>query len=159
MQIRRLRTGEETAVLAAAGLFDDPPDPEAVRRYLADDRNVFYLAFEGKTAVGFLRGTALGQLKSPRHQMFLYEVGVDPPFRRRGVAHAMIERLLQECRERGFEEVFVFTDPANEPAVGLYRSTGAVTETPADRMFVYQLGGPARQGANSMRRAPTDTDV
>ncbi|NNN18097.1 MAG: GNAT family N-acetyltransferase [Thermoplasmata archaeon] len=46
---------------------------------------------------------------------------------RRGVADELIRWLLNYCRERGFEEVFVLTDPANEAAVTLYQSTGAVT--------------------------------
>lgn len=74
--------------------------------------------------------------------MFLYEVGVVEEFRRRGIGGELIQWLLRYCRDRGFEEIFVFTDPDNAPAVNLYRSTGAVTETPADRMFVYQLHTP-----------------
>ena len=144
MEIRRLGPGEEWQVLRAAPLLDQPPDPAAVRSYLADGRNVFLLAYERERAVGFLRGTELGQLKSTRKQMFLYEIAVDPGYHRRGIGRALVRELLRDCRERGLEEVFVFTDPANEPAVALYRSTGVVTETPADRMFVYQLIlGPA----------------
>ncbi len=139
MRVRRLLSGDELAVLHAAHLFDEPPGLAAVRAYLSDDRNVLLLAFEGSEAVGFVRGTELLQLASRRRQMFVYEIGVDKPFRRRGVATALIKALLQDCRERGFEEAFVFTDPANVPAVELYRSTGALTETPADRMFVYPL--------------------
>jgi ribosomal protein S18 acetylase RimI-like enzyme len=114
-------------------------DLPAVREYLADTRNLLLVAFEGSEALGYLRGTELLQLNSRRKQMFLYDIGVDEGFRRRGVGKALISALLRDCRERGFEEVFVFTDPANLAAVGLYQSTGAVTETPGDRMFVYQL--------------------
>jgi aminoglycoside 3-N-acetyltransferase I len=115
-----------------------------VASYLRDERNVFLLASEKARAVGFLRGTELGQLHSERKQMFLYEIAVDESCRRRGIGRALVNALLDFCRMRGFEEAFVFTDPANQPAVNLYRSTGAVTETPADRMFVYQFGGRAR---------------
>jgi len=140
MRIRRLLPGDELAVLHAGYLFDEPEvDVTAVRAYLADARNVFLIAFEGSEALGFLRGTELLQLSSRRKQMFLYEIGVDKEFRRRGVGKALVNALLSDCRERGFEEVFVFTNPANLPAVALYRSTGATTETPADRMFVYPL--------------------
>lgn len=139
MDVRRLGVRDVEAVLRARPLFDEPPDPSAVEAYLRDERNVFLLAEEGVESVGFLRGTELGQLKSSRRQMFLYEIAVAENSRRRGVGRALIERLLRDCRERDFEEVFVFTDPSNEAAVRLYRSTGANTETPADRMFVYPI--------------------
>jgi len=140
VQIRHILSGEEPEVLRSGHLFGRaPPDPEAVRTYLADVRNVLLLAFEGNEPVGFLRATELAQLTSRRRQMFLYEIGVDEGFRRRGVGKALVNALLTDCRARGFAEVFVLTDPANVAAVALYRATGAVTETPADRMFVYPL--------------------
>jgi ribosomal protein S18 acetylase RimI-like enzyme len=139
VRIRRLRVGDEGELVRSPTRFDEPADPGAGRDYLADPRNVFLMAYEGEIAVGFVRGTELGQLKSRQKQMFLYEIAVDERVRRRGVARALVEELLAYCRASGFEEAFVFTDPSNVAAVGLYRSTGAVTETPADRMFVYRL--------------------
>lgn len=139
MRVGIVTPGQEAGILGARELFDEPPDPAAVTSYLQDESNLFLLATEGPVAIGFLRGTALGQLKSGRRQFFLYEIAVAPAFRRRGVGRALVRELLGWCRARSFEEVFVFTDPANAAAVGLYRSTGAVTETPADRMFVYLL--------------------
>jgi ribosomal protein S18 acetylase RimI-like enzyme len=140
VRIRRILPGEELAVLHAGYLFDTgTPELPAVRAYLADLRNVLLFAFEGSEALGFLRATELLQLSSRRKQMFLYEIAVDEDFRRHGIGKALINTLLKDCRERGFEEVFVFTDPANVAAVELYRSAGAVTETPADRMYVFSL--------------------
>jgi aminoglycoside 3-N-acetyltransferase I len=142
--IRRLGPGDTPQVLGAAALFDEPPDPGAVRAYLADDRNVFLIAYDEAEAVGFLRGTSLGQLKSSRRQMFLYEVAVEAAYRRRGIATQLVRELIQYCQAHGFEEMFVFTDdPANVAAERLYRATGAVTETPGDRMYVYRLVGPS----------------
>jgi len=139
MRVRRLVLGDELAVLRAGHLFEETPDLAAVRAYLANERNLLLFAFEGSIALGYLRGTELQQLKSRRKQMFLYEVAVDEAYRRQGVGTALIQALLQDCRERGFEEAFVLTDPSNRAAVELYRSTGALTETAADRMFVYPL--------------------
>jgi len=139
MRVRRLVPGDELVILRAAHLFEENPEISAVRSYLADERNVLLAAFEGSDVVGVLRGTELLQLKSRRKQMFLYELMVDEPFRRRGIGTAMIEALLRDCRERGFGEVFVLTDPGNATAVRLFQSTGALTETPADRMYVYPL--------------------
>jgi len=140
VQIRRILPGKELTVLEASHLFDHGrPERASVRTYLADPHNRLLFAFERGTAVGFLRATELLQLTSHRKQMFLYEISVDEKFRQRGIGKALVQALLKDCRERGFAEVFVFTDPANAAAVALYRSTGAVTETPADRMFVYPL--------------------
>jgi len=139
MRVRRLVRGDEETVRAAGALFDRPPSPPAVRAYLTDERNVFFVAEDAGKAVGFLRGTGLLQVDTRRKQMFLYEIGVAPAYRRRGVGRQLIRALIRYCRSRGFEEAFVFTDPKNRAAVGLYRSTGARTETPADRMFVYRL--------------------
>lgn len=128
------------AVVRADHLFDHGrPDPVAVRSYLADLRNVLLFAFEGSEALGYLRATELEQLTTRRKQMFLYEIAVGAASRRHGVGKALVNSLLNDCRERGFEEAFVLTDPANVAAVALYRSTGAITETPADRMYVYPL--------------------
>ena len=140
IRVARMRPADTTRLAKAVnGLLDAPPDLGALRRYLADPRNVFLLASVGAKTVGFLRGTSLGQVHTRRPQMFLYEVGVGPAFRRRGVGRALVEHLLVYCRARRFDEVFVFTDPGNRPAVALYRGTGAITETPRDRMFVYRL--------------------
>lgn len=150
MPVRRILPGDERTVLRADRLFDRrKPDPDAVRSFLADRRNVLLFAFARRKAVGYLRATELRQLSTRHPQMFLYEITVEEAFRRQGVGKALVNTLLQYCRERGFEEVFVLTDPANVAAVALYRSTGAVTETPADRMFVYPLGPALEPAARS----------
>lgn len=157
MRIRALQARDAHLLTRANALFDDPTDPVAATRYLADRANLFLLALDDGEPVGFLRGTGLRQLSTRRRQMFLYEIAVAPSHQRRGIARALIERMLRYCRARHFDEVFVFTDPSNGPAVGLYRSTGAVTETPADRMFVYSLRRPAahpERGPRERTRGP-----
>ncbi|MCI4360382.1 MAG: GNAT family N-acetyltransferase [Thermoplasmata archaeon] len=138
--VQRLGVGEEGEILRARALFDEPPDPQAARTYLQDERNVFFLAYHRAVPVGFLRGSALGQISTERRQMFLYEIAVGEAYRRRGIGRALVEALLRFCREGRFAEVFVFTDdPGNRAAEELYRATGGVTETVGDRMFVYRL--------------------
>jgi ribosomal protein S18 acetylase RimI-like enzyme len=79
------------------------------------------------------------QTRTPRPQFFLYEIGVAPSARLRGVGKALVERMLDYARRWGCEEAFVLTSPSNRAAVALYRSTGGRTETPGDRMYVYPL--------------------
>lgn len=153
--VRRVGPRQFASLRQAAHLLDRPVDARAARAYLKDRRNVLLVAYDGATAVGFLRGTQLGRLDSPRDQMFLYEVGVRPVARRRGFGRRLVEALLRYCRDRGFQEVFVLADPRNTAAVRLYRSTGARPETRADRMFVYRLRstGPAGRRTGSGRPA------
>jgi ribosomal protein S18 acetylase RimI-like enzyme len=143
--VRAARAEGVEAVLRAASLFDSPPNPDALRRYLADDRNLLLLAYEEGEAAGFLRGTALGQVATPRPQMFLYEIDVAPAFRRHGVARTLIEWLLAYCRDGGFEEVFVLTEATNTAAIRLYESTGGRPESPGERMFVYKFDESGRR--------------
>lgn len=148
IQVRRLGV-RHLPLLVGLGrsLFDGPADPTALRSYLADPRNLFLVATVGGVGAGFLRGTTLRQLHTRRPQMFLYEIGVARRFRRQGVGEALMHRLLRYCREHRYDEVFVLTQPTNRAAVRLYRSTGAVTETPGDRMFVYRLTPRRRRPA------------
>ena len=146
--MRRARAG---TVVAARELFDRPLDLRATRRYLAEERNLFLLATEAGRPIGFLRGTLLRQLRTRRAQFFLYEIGVAPRARRRGVATALVRRMLGYARRRGCAEAFVLTSPTNRAATALYRSTGGRTETDGDRMYVYRLSRRSR-AARRVRR-------
>lgn len=153
MRILQLRPANVDWLLRSSALLDDPAERTAARAYLRDPANLFLLAVERDEAVGFLRATALRQPHTRRPQMFLYEIAVLPKAQRRGIARALIQRLIRYCRNRGFEEIFVFTSPNNRPAVRLYRSTGGVTETDADRMYVYRLIR-ARRDSGRSKKAP-----
>ncbi|MFZ1022779.1 MAG: GNAT family N-acetyltransferase [Thermoplasmata archaeon] len=146
MRVVRIPSTGGAEILRASELFDEPPSRSATRRYLGDRRNIFLLAYMGRQPVGFLRGTELRQIHTGRRQMFLYEIAVASRFRRRGVARSLIQRLLRYCRSKNFEEAFVFTSPSNRAAVGLYRSTGAKTETDGDRMYVYTMASVRPRG-------------
>lgn len=138
MRVEWMRPGNEQRVLAAADLFDHPPDEQATRAYLADDRNYLLLAYaDDGIAAGFVRGTALGRLEGPERQMLLYEIGVDPAYQRQGIATALIRALEQICRDGGFGEMFVFTNRSNTAAMRLYASTGGQTEADDEQMFVW----------------------
>jgi aminoglycoside 3-N-acetyltransferase I len=145
LRLRRLSPADAGRFAQTAGpLLDRPADVRAFRQYLADARNVFFVAEMHGVPIGFLRGTTLGQIHTPHPQMFLYEVAVREGYRRRGVGTELVRALLRHCRIRNVDEVFVLTDPANRAAVRLYRATGGRTETAGDRMFVYRLRPKSR---------------
>ena len=124
VDIRRLGRDDEQAVLAA-GLFDDPPDPDATRRFLGETNHHLLIAYDAAgTPVGFVSGVETTH-PDKGTEMFLYELGVDEAARRRGVGRALVDALAQLARERGCYGMWTGTESVNEAALATYRSAGA----------------------------------
>ena len=76
-----------------------------------------------------------------RPEMFVYEVGVDDAFRRRGVASALLRALRDLAVTRGCGEQWVLTDEANAAALATYgRAGGAALHDQV--LFTWHLTDP-----------------
>jgi ribosomal protein S18 acetylase RimI-like enzyme len=128
IEITHLGPGDSERVTAAVHLFDHPPRPEAVRRFLADPNHHLLLATEGGRAVGFISGVELTH-PDKGTEMFLYELAVDDSHRRQGVGTALTTALRDLARARGCYDMWVLTDADNEAALGTYRKSGAAEES------------------------------
>ena len=136
-RIRRLGPGDEAAVLGAPGLFDEPPKPDATRRFLAESTHHLLLAEDEGVAVGFVSGVETTH-PDKGTEMFLSELSVDEPARRRGVGRALVEALAALARERGCFGMWVGTEPVNEAARRTYAAAGG-RETPAHVIVEWEL--------------------
>jgi ribosomal protein S18 acetylase RimI-like enzyme len=70
----------------------------------------------------------------------LRPIVVLPQFRGQGVADQLVRRLIQDAGERGYDQVFLFTEADNLPAIRFYTRFGfAPSETPDEsaRLFRY----------------------
>ncbi len=70
----------------------------------------------------------------------LRPIVVLPQFRGQGVADRLVERLIQDAGERGYDQIFLYTEADNLPAIRFYTRFGFVLrETPDEsaRMFQY----------------------
>ena len=114
--------------MAAAHLFDEPPKPDAVRRFLADPNHHIFLASQGGKTVGFVTGVELTH-PDKGTEMFLNELAVDEGHRREGIGTALARALAELARERGCYDMWVLTDHDNEAALGTYRGSGATEES------------------------------
>ena len=110
MDVRRIT--DPADVHAAAHLFDDPPDPAATERFLADDRHHLLIARLDGTPVGMATGVEMTH-PDKGTEMFLYELGVDEPFRGRGIGRALVAALADLARERGCHGMWTVTDADN----------------------------------------------
>jgi ribosomal protein S18 acetylase RimI-like enzyme len=121
MEMRRAGTVDE--LTAAEYLFDDPVRPEWAQRFLDAQGHHLFLAYEDGSPVGFISGIETVH-PDKGTEMFLYELAVAEPFRRRGTARALIRELAALARERGCYGMWVGVDTGNDIALATYRSAG-----------------------------------
>ena len=122
MRIDRVTDAAE--VHRAADLFDRPPLADATARFLASPDHHLLLAYDGDRPVGMVTGVETTH-PDKGTEMFVYELGVDPGARRRGVATALLAQLRQLAASRGCHGMWVAVDVDNEPALATYARAGA----------------------------------
>lgn len=140
--VRRMTTGDEPTVLAAAHLFDAPPVSGAVQAMLASETDHLLIALSGGRPVGFALAHELRRLDGTRPELFLYEIATDEAHRRQGVARRLIAGLRDLGRQRQARLMFVLTHAHNQAAMGLYAATGgsdAGEDATGIVMFDYEL--------------------
>jgi aminoglycoside 3-N-acetyltransferase I len=115
--------------------FDDPdnygkePPSDAYLTGLLGKDHVFALVAAADDAViGGLVAYDLPKLERARSEVYIYDLAVAEPWRRRGVATALIERLQQIAAERGAWVVFVQADYGDDSAIALYEKLGVREE-------------------------------
>ncbi|MFZ0248998.1 MAG: GNAT family N-acetyltransferase [Acidimicrobiales bacterium] len=128
MEIRECRPGDDGLVAAASHLFDGPARPGATARFLAGAGHHLLLAYEEERAVGFVSGVEVTH-PDKGTEMFLYELAVEEPFRRRGIGRALVDRLAALARQAGCYGMWVITDHDNAAARATYEGAGGLPET------------------------------
>ena len=81
-------------------------------------------AVEDGAVVGGLVAYLMDKFERSRREGYIYDLAVAEPFRRRGIATALIRHVQQIARDSGAWVVFVQADYADPPAVALYDKLG-----------------------------------
>jgi GNAT superfamily N-acetyltransferase len=119
--IRRVTTSAQVA--AASALFDNPPQPDATRRFLAETGHHLLVASIGGEAVGMVSGVETTH-PDKGTEMFLYELSVAEPYRGRGIATRLVMALAELARRVGCYGMWVLTDDDNAAAQSAYANGG-----------------------------------
>jgi aminoglycoside 3-N-acetyltransferase I len=128
MRIERVADAAE--VLRAADLFDAPPLPAATERFLGRPGHHLLFAYDDAgAAVGMISGVEMTH-PDKGTEMFIYELGVAPAARRRGVATELVRALAGVARASGCYGMWVGTETDNGAAQATYRKAGASEEAP-----------------------------
>ncbi len=126
VEIRRLTAEDVGEALALDHLLDGPAREDATRRFLASPTHHLLVAYVDGHPAGFVSGVELTH-PDKGTEMFLYELGVDDAFRRRGIGRQLTEALATLARERGCYGMWVGTEPDNVAALATYRAAGATS--------------------------------
>jgi ribosomal protein S18 acetylase RimI-like enzyme len=127
MELRWLGIDDADLVRAASPLFDGAARADATQRFLADPNHHLCIAYEDDGPVGFVSGVEVTH-PDKGTEMFLYELGVDDRFRRRGIGHALVAALAARAAECGCYGMWVLTDRDNAAALATYTGAGAADE-------------------------------
>ncbi|MET7245098.1 GNAT family N-acetyltransferase [Methylobacterium sp. EM32] len=130
--VRRLAPGDITLIRDLNRLFgrafEDtdsygaaPPGDAYLTDLLAKEHVFVIVAFYGEDVAGGLVAYGLDKIEQARREVYLYDLAVDAPHRRKGVATALIAHLRTVC---GGTVIFVQADPGDEAALALYAGLG-----------------------------------
>jgi aminoglycoside 3-N-acetyltransferase I len=111
--------------------FDDvatyqhaPPDDSYHAQLLAKPHFITIVAETGNTIIGGLTAYVLDKFERNRRELYIYDLAVLEPHRRRGVATGMIGELKQIAAALDIYVIFVQADLADAPAIAVYESLG-----------------------------------
>ncbi|HSH46792.1 MAG TPA: AAC(3)-I family aminoglycoside N-acetyltransferase [Longimicrobiales bacterium] len=100
------------------------PDGDYLRRLLSSEQFVAVAAFHDGRVVGGLAAYVLPKFEQVRSEVYVYDLAVAEPHRRRGIATALLRRLQHEAAGLGAHVVYVQADQGDEPAIALYSGLG-----------------------------------
>lgn len=111
--------------------FDDPetyssaqPDDGYLATLLGGDSLFAIVALDRERVVGGLVGYELRKLEQRRSELYIYDLAVREPYRRGGIATALLERVKALARERAAWVIYVQADLGDDPAIALYSGLG-----------------------------------
>ena len=82
------------------------------------------------------------------HGIYLEDLFVQPAHRGRGIGRALLTELAAECGRRGYARLEWAVLDWNEPAIGFYRSLGAV---PQDEWTTFRIEGEALRDLSKIK--------
>jgi predicted N-acetyltransferase YhbS len=129
-----------------------------IREQLGHRLDLSYTARIGTLLVGSVRLTAVRIGETPA--LLLGPLTIEPPFRDRGIAKAMMERALKDAKAQGYKLVVLVGDEPYYARVGFKRvPKGAITMMgPVDpaRMLAVELTEGALDGVSGVVRPDWD---
>ena len=137
--IRKIGPGDAADLRALNGLYDRvfdedgddyddyraaPPHDAYLEERCADPKLIALGAWAEEQPIGALTAFILDKCEQERSEVYIYDLAVDPAWRRKGVAKALIDETRRLAREAGAWVIFVQADQGDEAPIALYTKLG-----------------------------------
>lgn len=122
-----------TLLATFGAAFHDPetytarqPSDRYLRDLLGSESFIALAALSESVVLGGLAAYELKKFEQERSEIYIYDLAVAPPYRRQGVATALIEALRKIAAQRGAYVIYVQADTGEEDAaaIALYSKLG-----------------------------------
>ena len=118
--------------------YDDEKENPSLKYALPDGRLYLDISDDG-IARGCIALRKLSDGKGEVKRLY-----VRPEYRGKGIATALVERIVEDARNIGYKELYLDTLPELESAVRLYKSfgfeeTGQYNDSPVDKTIFMKL--------------------
>ena len=100
------------------------PSEAYLRRLLGSDSFIAVAALQGGEVVGGLAAYELRKFEQERREIYIYDLAVAAPYRRQGIATALMQQLKVTAAARGAYVIYVQADLEDSPAIALYTKLG-----------------------------------
>ncbi len=136
VSIRRLTSSDLADFRAALRVYSEAfEQPEEYERNQPDDDYCSALlqkpdfiqlaTLQTGEVVGALSAYILQKFEQARSEIYIYDLAVAEPFRRLGIAEALLRSLAPIAEASGASAVFVQADKGDDPPIALYGKLGA----------------------------------
>ena len=98
--------------------FADPWSEKSIASELDNKWALWLVALEADVVVGYVGS------QSTVDETDVMNVAVHPEYRRKGIAEALMEKLVQELKLRGSHALMLEVRASNAPAIALYEKLG-----------------------------------
>lgn len=106
----------------------EPPSDAYLRSLLGKDHIIALAMVANGEVVGGLVAYVLDKFERARREVYIYDLAVAEPHRRRGVATALIARLREIAATLDAWVIYVQADYGDDPAIALYDKLGVREE-------------------------------
>lgn len=120
----------------AEGVFDEEINAQRLATYLESPGHLMIIAVRGTQVIGQIAAYVHSH-PDQAADVYIDNLGVAPPFQRRGVARRLVDEVLAWGKTLECHQAWIVTDTENRAARALYEGRGAAAE--AILMFSYKL--------------------